>query len=73
MSTREYAIVYEWAGSNYSAYVPDLPGCVACGDTLEETADLMQEAVGLYLAALKEADEAVPEARSSVGCVKVTV
>ena len=34
---KEYAVVYEWTGANYSAYVPDLPGCVACADTLEET------------------------------------
>ncbi|MFM7405553.1 MAG: type II toxin-antitoxin system HicB family antitoxin [Cuspidothrix sp.] len=44
-----YAVVYEWTGSNYSAYVPDLPGCVACGDTLQETEELIKEAIELYL------------------------
>ena len=58
---KEYAVVYEWAGKNYSAYVPDLPGCVACGDTLEETEQLMKEAVELYINTLKEDGKAVPE------------
>jgi predicted RNase H-like HicB family nuclease len=34
---KEYTVIHQWAGKNYSAYVPDLPGCIACGDTLEET------------------------------------
>jgi predicted RNase H-like HicB family nuclease len=33
---KEYTVIYEWAGENYSAYVPDLPGCVACGDMLRK-------------------------------------
>ncbi len=51
---KEYVVIYEWAGSNYSAYVPDLPGCVACADTLEETQGLMKEAIELYIQTLKE-------------------
>ena len=39
-----YLIIYEWTGSNYSAYAPDLPGCIACGDTREETEQLMKDA-----------------------------
>ena len=38
-------VVIEKVGNNYSAYVPDLPGCVACGDTLEETEQLIKEAI----------------------------
>jgi predicted RNase H-like HicB family nuclease len=45
---KEYVVIYEWTGKNYSAYVPDLPGCVAAGDTLEETERLMREAITLY-------------------------
>jgi len=41
-------VIYEWAGENYSAYAPDLPGCVAAGDTIEETERLMREAIELY-------------------------
>jgi predicted RNase H-like HicB family nuclease len=40
-----YAIVIENAGANYSAYVPDLPGCVATGATVEETERLIREAI----------------------------
>lgn len=58
---RQYLVVYEKAGNNYSAYVPDLPGCVACGDTLEETEQLMRGAIELYLEALAEEGQPIPE------------
>lgn len=58
---KEYTVVYERAGKSYSAYVPDLPGCVACGDTLEETEGLMKEAIELYIEALKEDGKPVAE------------
>ena len=44
-----YAIVIEKAESNFSAYVPDLPGCVATGKTIEETENLIREAIGFHL------------------------
>ncbi len=49
-----YAIVVEKAGNNYSAYVPDLPGCIATGRTPEETEQLIREAVELHLNGLRE-------------------
>ena len=58
---KQYTVIYERAGENYSAYVPDLPGCVACGDTLEQTEGLMKEAIELYIEALKEDGKPVPE------------
>lgn len=58
---KQYLVIYEKAGENYSAYVPDLPGCIACGDTLEETEQLMKTAIELYIEALKEEGQAVPE------------
>ncbi len=58
---KQYAVIYEWTGTNYSAYVPDLPGCIACGDTLDETEGLMKEAVEMYIEALKEDGKPVPE------------
>ncbi len=58
---KEYVVIYEWTGKNYSAYVPDLPGCVAAGDTLQETEQLIKEAIELYIEALREAGQAVPE------------
>ena len=41
----KYLVVYERASGNWSAYVPDLPGCVATGKTLDETAETMREAI----------------------------
>jgi predicted RNase H-like HicB family nuclease len=59
---RKYLICIEKAeGSNYSAYVPDLPGCIACGDTLEETKRLIAEAIDLYIRGMTEDGEPVPE------------
>ncbi len=58
---KEYVVIYEWTGKNYSAYVPDLPGCIAAADTLEETEKLMKEAIELYIQALKETNQPVPE------------
>ncbi|MFM6526861.1 MAG: type II toxin-antitoxin system HicB family antitoxin, partial [Dolichospermum sp.] len=59
--------------SNYSAYVPDLPGCVACGDTLEETEELMKEAIELYLEVLKEDGKPIPKPSTKVGQVAVMI
>lgn len=58
---KQYAVIYERAGENYSAYAPDLPGCVACGDTIGETAELMMEAMRLYVEELKAEGLPVPE------------
>jgi predicted RNase H-like HicB family nuclease len=60
---KEYVVIYEWTGKNYSAYVPDLPGCVAAGDTLEETERLMREAITLYIETLRESGQPVPSQR----------
>ena len=49
-----YAIVIEKADSNYSAYVPDLPGCVATGATVEETESLLREAIELHIEGMRE-------------------
>ncbi len=50
---KEYLVIFEWTGRNYSAYAPDLPGCVAAGDTLQETEQLMKEAIELYVESVK--------------------
>ncbi len=68
---REYAVVYERAEGNYSAYVPDLPGCIACGDTLDETVTLIREAIELYIDALRESGEPVPEPSTKAAPVAV--
>ena len=69
---KEYVVIYEWTGKNYSAYVPDLPGCVAAGDTLEETERLMKEAINIYIQALKEAGQPVPFPATKAGAVSIS-
>lgn len=68
---KEYTVIYEWAGENYSAYVPDLPGCVACGDTVEETEELMKEAIELYIEALRDDGRPVPEPTTKARALSV--
>ena len=48
-----YAIVIEKAPSNYAAYVPDLPGCIATGASVQETESLIREAIEFHLEGLK--------------------
>ena len=61
-----YLIVIENAGTNYSAYSPDLPGCVTTGKTLDETRKNMEEAIEFHLEGLREDGLPVPSP-SSVG------
>lgn len=56
-----YAVVIEKAKSNYSAYVPDLPGCVATGATIAETQQQIQEAIAFHLQGLREDNLPIPE------------
>ena len=59
-----YAIVIEKAEANYSAYVPDLPGCVATGTTVPEVEQEMREAIRFHIDGLKEDGLPVPQATS---------
>lgn len=68
---KEYLVIFEWAGSNYSAYVPDLPGCVTTGKTLEETETNIKEAIALYLEALHEDGKPIPEPTTTARPVRV--
>ena len=68
-----YAIVVERAVNNYSAYVPDLPGCVATGATMEETEQLIREAIELHLAGLREDGLPIPQPSSQVEYVEVAI
>jgi predicted RNase H-like HicB family nuclease len=66
-----YAIVIEKAEGNYAAYVPDLPGCVATGATVEETEQLIREAMELHLAGMREDGSPIPPPSSQVDYVEV--
>ena len=61
----EYLVVVERSAGNFAAYLPDLPGCVATGDTREETLTLMREAVELHLKGLREDGLPVPAPTTS--------
>lgn len=56
----KYAVVYEKSPDGYGAYVPDLPGCVAVGDSLEETKRLIHEAIELHLSGMRDDGENIP-------------
>lgn len=68
---KEYLVIFEKAGSNYSAYVPDLPGCITTGKTLEDTERNIEEAIALYLDALREDGKPIPEPTTSAKPVSV--
>ena len=68
-----YAIVIERAGSNYSAYVPDLPGCAATGASQREVEVLLREAIELHIAGMREDNQPVPEPSSRVEYLDVEV
>ena len=68
----KYAIVIEKApSSNYSAYAPDLPGCVATGDSLDEVRRNMREAVEFHLDGMREDGETIPEPTTHVDYAEV--
>ena len=66
-----YAIVIEKAENNYSAYVPDLPGCVATGATVEEVEGQIREAIEFHLDGLREDGVVIPQPASRVEYVDV--
>ena len=66
-----YAIVIEKAEGNYSAYVPDVPGCVATGATIEEAESEIREAIEFHLNGLREDGLAIPQPSSRVEYVDV--
>jgi predicted RNase H-like HicB family nuclease len=66
-----YAIVIEAADTNYSAYVPDLPGCIATGPTLAKTERAIREAIEFHLAGLRADNLPIPPASSRVDYVEV--
>jgi predicted RNase H-like HicB family nuclease len=70
---KRYAIVIEKGPSNFSAYVPDLPGCVATGATVEETESLLREAIDLHLEGMREDGLQIPEPASLVEYLEVSV
>lgn len=59
-----YAMIIETGPQNYSAYLPDLPGCVATGQTVEEVRQRMREAIELHLEGMREDGLPIPKPTS---------
>lgn len=70
---REYVVVYERAEHNWAAYSPDIPGCVATGDTRDDVGRQFREAVEFHFEGLREQGLPIPEPSSDVGRVRVAV
>lgn len=66
-----YLVIIEKAGKNYSAYSPDLPGCVATGGTKKETEKNMQEAIQMHVEGLIEDGVSLPKSHSSATYIVV--
>lgn len=66
-----YLVVVEKGPTSYGAYVPDLPGCIAAGETKEETLSLIREAIELHVEGLKEEGQPVPAPSSTSELVEV--
>jgi predicted RNase H-like HicB family nuclease len=67
----KYNVVYERAPHNWSAYVPDLPGCIATGRTRADVERNIREAIELHLEAMREDGEHIPEPESYSQLVEV--
>ena len=67
----QYLVVIEKGPSSFGAYVPDLPGCVAVGETREEVAELIHEAIEFHLEGMKEDGLPIPEPHSTGELVEV--
>ena len=69
----EYVVVIEKAANNYSAYVPDLPGCIATGSTREETEAEIRSAIEFHIEGIVEDGDPIPEATTTVSIVAVSL
>jgi len=68
----KYAVVIEKSANGYAAYVPDLPGCVAAGDSREETQRLIREAIEFHIEGMRAHGETVPEPSASAEYVTIS-
>lgn len=71
MKERRYPVVIERTATGFSAYSPDVPGCVSAGDTEEETRCNFREALAAHFEVMREIGDPIPEPSSSVDYVEV--
>lgn len=67
----DYVVILEKGEASYGAYVPDLPGCVAVGETQQEAMELIREAIEFHIEGLKQDGLPVPAPASSIRTVRV--
>ena len=67
----KYTVVIEKTNNGYSAYLPDLPGCIGAGDTLAETEDLIRQGVNYHLEMLCESGDPIPKPQAMTMLVEV--
>lgn len=71
MMPMQYLVIIEKSENGFGAYVPDLPGCIAAGETREEVITLIQEAIEFHIEGLKRSGDAVPKPKSQSELVDV--
>ncbi len=69
----KYTVIIEPGPNNYSAYVPDLPGCVSTGETYDEVVQNIREAIEGHLHVMREYGDPIPEPISQAASVEVAV
>jgi predicted RNase H-like HicB family nuclease len=67
----QYTVIVEQGDTSWGAYVPDLPGCIAAGETREEVLQLIREAIEFHIEGLRESGETVPQPHSSSELVEI--
>jgi predicted RNase H-like HicB family nuclease len=68
---KQYLVIYEHSDDSWNAYVPDLPGCVAAGDSRDEVAELIREAIEFHIEGLREEGLPIPEPTADAERVNV--
>jgi predicted RNase H-like HicB family nuclease len=69
--SQKYAVVFEQAQSNWAAYVPDLPGCITTGKTLQETERNIREAIQGHLQTLREFGDPIPRPTTRAKVIEI--
>ena len=67
-----YTIIIEDAGSNFAAYVPDLPGCIGVADSVDELTELMREAIEFHVEGLRLSGDEVPAPSTMAATVSIS-
>ena len=73
IKTMKYVVIYEKTSTGYSCYAPDLPGCIAAGDDLPETKALMERAIEMHLAGMREDGDPIPVPTTAAEYLEVPV